>query len=130
MPVAPRRHQFALRFDRTVCRDCGRDAADAGFECKGAGKVRPRAAFRLKQPPRREEQVNQGQNVRPRGVAAVDRDVIALRPRPCDALGVAERDLRGAELIVEGDVVVELETVFHGNFLEYRVVNKEGKRAR
>lgn len=48
MPTAPRRHQWALQFDRVTCRDCGAHFTDEDAEetCAGAGKIRPRAGFR------------------------------------------------------------------------------------
>jgi len=39
-------HVWTLRFDRTVCRDCGCDERDADLPCAGAGKVRPLAGMR------------------------------------------------------------------------------------
>jgi hypothetical protein len=44
---APSGHQWHIRFDRVVCRDC--DAvrgADDGKRCRGATKIRPLAAIR------------------------------------------------------------------------------------
>jgi hypothetical protein len=52
MPLAPpRRHQWTLRFDRTLCRDCGapRNDNDADETCAGAAKIRPMAGFRQQQ---------------------------------------------------------------------------------
>lgn len=47
MPTATPQHQWHMRFDRVVCRDC--DAVrghDDWKKCKGATRIRPMAGIR------------------------------------------------------------------------------------
>lgn len=42
-----RRHQWHIRFDRIVCRDCGAvRGVDDGKRCRGATRIRPMAGIR------------------------------------------------------------------------------------
>jgi hypothetical protein len=44
---APRPHDWHLRFDRVVCRNCdARFSDDDGKPCTGATKIRPQAGIR------------------------------------------------------------------------------------
>lgn len=49
--ATPRRHQWALQFDRVTCRDCDANFSDndADEHCAGAAKIRPVAGIRQQQ---------------------------------------------------------------------------------
>lgn len=50
MPAEPRRHQWHMRFDRVVCRDCDAiEGVDDDPPCPGTRKIRPQATIRQQQ---------------------------------------------------------------------------------
>lgn len=47
MPAAGRQHDWTLRFDRVVCRNCdAEEGDDAHRPCTGATKIRPQTGIR------------------------------------------------------------------------------------
>lgn len=55
MPRTPPRHQWVLRFDREVCRDCNVPRSEEHQACTGPRKIRPMATMRLTQTRQLEE---------------------------------------------------------------------------